>query len=884
LIAGVLPGVTWSAASAAAGTPPPVVDVMSGKAGPALVSPPDSRDESQPLVDVVLNWSPVANTDHYVVEITPNDDWTNNTVVLPAGGTTVGTTYVLPVTLPYGSYFWRVRAEDAAGHHTDWSSERVFYHEWTGAPTITQFATNANPSVSWTPVAEASAYLIQYGPEGNFSPDARVDCFTNHTSYTPYDSIGKEDPSDGACAMDLKTFSGKADTDGDGIHDWSYRVRAVNGTDEATLGADTDPRLTEGCDIKNVTCGPWSPVFSVSYQASPPGAPTTPATLATVNCTITCTDTPTFSWPAVPQARVYQLIISLDSGMLNVQRAFVVAGPQFTPHDSLFDNQAGVSYHWYIVGCNTGTGTVAVTQIDPPTLTVTFTYNGTTYNGPAGKTVAPGLTITSVSATQASFLVGNVATGLIDLGKSVTLGQKCSTGTNGTTFAKRTPPAVLDTPADGAIVTAPAMTFTWKDFLATSGAPLQEAKNYRLQVSPDPKFLSGVFEVVTDFTQFTRPDALFSDGKYYWRVQPVDQSGHNLTWSATRTFVKDSVPPTASLQNNISLVGGATILFSEVVYGVTPANIGVAVAGSGAHVAGTVIIVDGKTARFVPAAPLTAGETYVAWVGPGVVDTVGNAGVADTMPVSAPVVIDSGGTNIKESWSKGLSAKASGGAYISSANTGSSVQLMFSGSSVAIYGRSGPDGGHATIKVDGRTTGSVSFYSKAVTWNKRMTTVSGLSTGRHVLTVVVNGVKDSASKGHAVYVDRFVTGAGTAQENAPLVFQWWSVHRATDAVGASFDSVLGSGAGSRPTGLVYVKGTSVSVIACKGPQSGKVNVVLDGATVASIDLYQSFSSCNKTVYRATLNGGRQSLQLVTTTSRNAASKGNNIDLDAIRVS
>ncbi len=888
VIAGVFPGVTWSTASADAATTT-VVDVMSGKTGPVLVSPVDSKDESQPLVDVLLTWDPVANTDHYIVEVSPNDDWTNNTVKLPTGGSTVGTNYMLPVTLPYGSYFWRVRAEDTAGHHTDWSSERVFYHEWTAAPTVTQQATDANPSVSWSSVPEASAYLVQYGPEGDFSPGARIDCFTNHLSYTPYDTIGTEDPSDGSCGMTLKTFAAGADSNGDGVHDWSYHVRAVNGTKESNLVADNNPRLTEGCDALNVSCGPWSPVYSVAYQSAPPGAPNTAPGTATVNCTVTCTDTPTFSWPAVAQARVYPLVITLDAGGLNVQRAYLVAGPQFTPHDSFFDNQAGKSYHWYVYGCNAGAGTISVTQIDPgPPRLVTFTLNGKSMSGHVGETVIAGVTVTALTDTTASFNFNNYQTNPLIQGKSVTLGQKCAGSTAGATFAKRTPPLPLATPADGSTVTALSMTFTWADLLTSSaGNNTQEARDYRLQVSSDRKFQSNLFEVITDFTQFTRPDANFGDGTYFWRVQPIDQSDHPLTWSATRSFVKDSVPPTASLRNSISLVSGATISFSEVVSGITQSNLAVAPASSPtSRVSGIVIVVDGKTARFIPSSPLTAGEHYVAWVGPGITDAVGNACRADTMPVSAPVVVDSGGTDIKESWSHASSSHASGGSIVSSGNVGSAVQLLFSGSSATVFGRSGPDGGRATVKVDGKTRATVSFYSKAVTWNKQVARVKGLSSGTHVLTVMVVAQKDTASSGHVVSIDRFVTNAGTLQETSPTVFQWWSVHRATDAVGASFDSVAAAKAGtSHPSGLVYVKGASVSVVACKGPQSGKMNIVLDGTIVKTVDLYQRFSTCNNTVWRSTLvGGGRHSVRLDSTGTHNAASKGNNVDLDAVRVS
>src|SRR3954447_14817424 len=105
LVGGGLPAL--SVVSAAADTTTTTVDNMTGKPGPVLTSPIDTHGgESNPQQHVVLTWDAVQGADHYVVELSPSDDWTNNTVTLPKGGVTVATTYEVTVTLPYGSYFW----------------------------------------------------------------------------------------------------------------------------------------------------------------------------------------------------------------------------------------------------------------------------------------------------------------------------------------------------------------------------------------------------------------------------------------------------------------------------------------------------------------------------------------------------------------------------------------------------------------------------------------------------------------------------------------------------------------------------------------------------------------------------------------------------------
>ena len=61
--------------------------------------------------DVVFRWEPVAGASTYQIQVSPNADWSNNVVV---DAVVMGTSYSRPTTLDNASYFWRVRARDAA--------------------------------------------------------------------------------------------------------------------------------------------------------------------------------------------------------------------------------------------------------------------------------------------------------------------------------------------------------------------------------------------------------------------------------------------------------------------------------------------------------------------------------------------------------------------------------------------------------------------------------------------------------------------------------------------------------------------------------------------------------------------------------------------------
>ncbi len=91
-----------------------------------------------------------------------------------------------------------------------------------------------------------------------------------------------------------------------------------------------------------------------------------------------------------------------------------------------------------------------------------------------------------------------------------------------------------------------------------------------------------------------------------------------------------------------------------------------------------------------------------------------------------------------------------------------------------------------------------------------------------------------------------VVGAGTVDSasSALLHNASWGVHHASDAVGASY---LANGNAGASSSLMF-DGTGVSVLACKGPKYGELEVIVDGVTRAITSLAQDWSSCRHTVW------------------------------------
>src|SRR5437764_11271998 len=83
-------------------------DPITTQSAPTLTAPANDPLSATPLKNVVLQWNPVQYAASYEVQISPNGDFTNNTVTLPNNGVTVNNFYEVPLSLPHASYFWHV--------------------------------------------------------------------------------------------------------------------------------------------------------------------------------------------------------------------------------------------------------------------------------------------------------------------------------------------------------------------------------------------------------------------------------------------------------------------------------------------------------------------------------------------------------------------------------------------------------------------------------------------------------------------------------------------------------------------------------------------------------------------------------------------------------
>jgi hypothetical protein len=703
-------------------------------AAPTGLTPNDSTVRKT----VTLNWSPVSGATSYKVEVGRDATWSDDPVL---SSSAFASELTLPVSLPHGSYFWRVAAvkNSTLGHWSSETTDPQFTRGWTATPSpLTPVgAVGARPEFSWTPLPSASAYELQVTdapfvqPSGiqELAPGHVDTCFTARTRvtyFTEHAENGESNP--GACYSTLL---------GDGsVRYW--RVRALDrftgadarySTDPAAHGVSDNPpsgipdptiasdcqRATDpsGCEPAAASeFGSWSAVTSFTATAVAPSGVYDPTHLIPTHalssdpdglCKLntpssgvtTCTDFPTLSWDAYAPATRYRVTIALDAAMSNVQRIDDTRGLQWTPTDSWPEGGANASFFYTVQACN-DTECGAVTGTPP-------------------------------------------------------------------SFRKVTPRTVITSAAPP--VSTEFTQLTWKSYaetlaLASVGGSFpatQDAYGYHVQVatSAHSSYDATVDDQLVDETFFV-PQKNYGDGSFVWRVQAVDSAGHKLPWSLSQAFVRDATPPrivSVTPSANVAVKAPLKLVFSEPVTGLSSSTVTLSPSA-----ATTLSVTGGTTATLYPTTGLRPGATYTLVVSPTVKDLAGNSAIASGPSLTVNPFVDDTSTALSYAggWSVLSSSNAIGGTYHGSTPTSTShpsATLSFTGTAVTLTVCEGPSNGELDLFVDGVRRARVSTYRSYSGCSVPIAKLGGLTKTVHTFKVVGVGAHVSASKGNGVGLD-----------------------------------------------------------------------------------------------------------------------------------
>lgn len=164
--------------------------VTSDTCGPRLICAPHPSSGIRPRVDVqdvAFAWDPVKGAKEYEIWVALDPDFNNQI----ERRRVVSTRYSPTATYDNNTYYWKVRAYNAAGEPTPWpETPSVFGRRWSFQPTLVYPPITQTPTIAddvyyqWTPVQHATRYALEVGSDSFFTPGTYNTCYTDSTTYS----------------------------------------------------------------------------------------------------------------------------------------------------------------------------------------------------------------------------------------------------------------------------------------------------------------------------------------------------------------------------------------------------------------------------------------------------------------------------------------------------------------------------------------------------------------------------------------------------------------------------------------------------------------------------------------------------------------------------
>jgi hypothetical protein len=465
-----------------------------------------SADE---MFDPQFSWDPVPGATKYEVEVNSSVDFAPGSKVCCAQLTT-STSLAPNVVFRDNTYYWRVRALDAAGNAGVWNRGPDFVKTFDKVPPVTApsiknmhmrdnlvdpgtdvdlgapgYQTQV-PIVKWDSVPGASAYLIDVAPNNGgvcaWGTGWRVS--TAIPSWSPL----------GSGWNNIKPYPDAMSVSYDGTalqlnQHYCVRVRARGERDTGNQDVYGDfTYLDDGTGsafqwVGYPTGGACTPTCNTGYLGADDYLLPARGTLTRL--------TPLITWKPLAGKQSYFVMVSKDPNFSNLADYAFTQVPAYSPRS----------------------------QIRP----TTYTDETTLYYW----AVLP-------------------ATGLNGSGA---VGDPLSAAPSN--FQKQSLPPTQASPDDGALLTTQPV-FRW--------ASVEGARRYRFQVAQEPTFANPIEDVLTPATSYTPLTTYPADTTLYWRVRADDENLIGLTWSSVRTFQRKL--PTPVIPPGNPTIGDFTPLFS----------------------------------------------------------------------------------------------------------------------------------------------------------------------------------------------------------------------------------------------------------------------------------------------------------------------------------
>jgi len=448
--------------------------------------------------DPQFSWDAVSGATKYEVEVNSSIDFAPGSKVCCSQLTT-STSLSPTVVFRDNTYYWRVRALDAAGNAGVWNRGPDFVKTFDKVPPVTApsiknlhlrdnladpgtdvdlglvgYQTKV-PILKWDTVPGASSYLVDVSPFNGLTCDWgfawRV--VSSVPSWSPLGTglnAPKPYPDAMPVAVDLVALALN--------QEYCVRVRARGERDVAgqeVYGDFTYLANGDGWAFQWTgypVGGACTPSCNVGYLGADNYVLPARGTLTRL--------TPLITWRPLTGKQSYWVIVAKDPNFSNIVDYAFTQVPAYSPRSLL----------------------KATTYSDETTLFYWAVLPATNFDG-----------------------TGAVGDPLMAAASN---------------FQKQSIPPALTSPADGALATEQPV-FRWTQ--------VEGARRYRFQVAQEPTFAAPIEDVTTAATSYTPLATHPADTTLYWRVRADDENLIGLNWSPLRTFQRKLPTPTPSPGN-----------------------------------------------------------------------------------------------------------------------------------------------------------------------------------------------------------------------------------------------------------------------------------------------------------------------------------------------
>jgi hypothetical protein len=230
-------------------------------------------------------------------------------------------------------------------------------------------------------------------------------------------------------------------------------------------------------------------------------------------------------------------------------------------------------------------------------------------------------------------------------------------------------------------------------------------------------------------------------------------------------------------------------------------------------------------------------------------------------------------------WQGVEDSNAKGGSYRVSDTQNDKIKLTFTGTKLKWFYITGPDEGIANVKLDGASQPPVDLYSATVQYGVKKV-YSNLTDTSHTILIQVSGTHSGGSTGNKVVLDKFAANGQPYQDtDINVKYNAWVGLSDSNASGGSYRRSKALGAEI----TFPFTGTTVKWIALKGPNYGMAEVYIDGVDQGTVDLYSSALQYQAKIKYSGLAAGSHTLKIDVLHTKNAASSGYQVGVDAFDV-